>query len=137
MNRSRYVRRLVRDPETGEIIRVPEGDEAANQLAFALATTCSVEFLEAMLHHKSALDEFGGSVFIAASRMRFDDEGNPVEHSEPGAYHTAGYAWNYSKKSRLPQTADEPDSELATVEPERNGDAPPVEIPIGGPEIEE
>ena len=69
MKRQRFVQR---DPAV-------EGTERAQQLAAALAVTCDAEFLERLLAHKTALDEFGGQLFIAAARGKFDQDGNRLD----------------------------------------------------------
>lgn len=131
------MRRLFRDPASGQLVRDIEGDEAAQAEALALATDHSAEFLATLRRHLATVDEFGGSVFIAASRVKFDRDGEVVEHEAPFPYVTQGWVFDYDKKSRLRGQPDEADSSLATAEPEPI-DAPepnghrdePVPIPV-------
>jgi hypothetical protein len=78
-----------------------EGEARAQNLAAALAQKCDPEFLEAVLHMKSALDEFGGQVFIAAARDHFNDQGAVVPVSQPGRWTTYGYLFHYGDKPQI------------------------------------
>lgn len=118
MNRQRYVRRIVPDPaRPGTNVRVDEGTQEAQALALALATVCDEQFLEALLHHKLSLDEFGGEVFIAAARGKFDSRGQLVEHNEPGSHQTTGYVFHYTEKSKVAGQPEEPDVPRGQVAP--------------------
>lgn len=115
MNRQRFIDRDFQD----------EGSERALALAAALAQVCDARFLETLLHHKTALDEFGGQLYIAAARHKFDSEGKPADHSEPGAYETVGYVWHYGHKAQLRGQVTEPDEAWGSAEaPEVEGSEP-------------
>ena len=114
-----------------------EGSQRAQQLGLALAALCDEEFLEALIHHKSALDDFGGDLYIGANRVKYDAEGRRMEKGDtgPGTFVTTGYIFHYGSKSRVKQLATE--EEVAEVpeppqaeeeEPSPNGAEPePVE----------
>jgi hypothetical protein len=115
MNRQKFQRRIFE----------AEGSERSQQLALSLAAECDPEFLETLLHYKSALDEFGGQIYIAAARDKFDTEGNNVEHNEPrGSFETWGYVCHYGHKAQLKGQETEPDVPWGAAEaPEQNGHA--------------
>jgi hypothetical protein len=99
MNRQRFVSR--------DFNR--EGDQRAQQLGLALAAECDPDFLEAFLHHKAAMDEFGGQLYIAAARVKVDADAMPVDHSEAGHYITYGYIFHFGHKAQLKGALEEPD----------------------------
>jgi len=107
VNRQRYVER---DFEG-------EGSDRAQALGLALGQVCDARFLEAILHHKAAIDEFGGQLYIAAAREKFDAEGNRTDG--PGAYETFGYVFLYGSKAKLAgRLAETADAEAAAAPPE-------------------
>lgn len=103
-----------------------EGSERSQALALALAQTCDARFLEAILHHKAALDEFGGQLYIAAAREKFDADGNRTE--TVGAYETFAYIFLFSEKvkiaGRLAETAEAEAAEAPTEAPEPEPEQP-------------
>lgn len=101
MNRQRYI---ARDFEN-------EGSPRSQELAAALATRCDPEFLEVLTRHIAALDEFGGELYLAPSRAKFDAEGKKVEPNEAGSWESTGYIFHYGDRTRLKRIEDEPDAE--------------------------
>lgn len=83
-----------------------EGTDEANAAALALAQLADRELIENLIHHLSALREFGGEVHIGAARARFDDEG---KQSDEGQFHTYAYVIGYTEKSRVKSNVAEPD----------------------------
>lgn len=121
MNRQRFVDR---DFEA-------EGSERSARLAAALAQTCDPEFLEALIHHKAALDEFGGEVYIAASpRPKFNRKGERIEVNEPGNFETLGYIFHFGHRARYQGAIEEPDTPYggAVSHPSSNGDGDPESV---------
>lgn len=120
MNRQRYIDR---DFEA-------EGDVRAQNLAVALAQTCDPDFLEAVFHMKSALDEFGGQAFIAAARDHFNDQGEVVPVNQPGRWQTYGYLIHYGDRPTIKRLQTDEEAEQfdppAQAETEQPADLEPV-----------
>lgn len=111
MNRQRFVDRDFQN----------EGSPRSQELAAALAVQSDPEFLEAVLHAKGALDEFGGQVFVAATRQKVSvDEEGVIRADESGAFATLGYIVHYSSKAsiRRLQTEEETSAVAAPDEPD-------------------
>lgn len=85
-------------------------------LGTVLATSCSEDFLERLIRHKGALDEWGGEIYISAIREKFDAAGNRVEHREAGEYLTVGYIFHYGHRSSVKSQVHEPDTPLVTAQ---------------------
>lgn len=136
MNRNAYSDRIyLNRDEAGErrISAIAStGSEKALELATVLATMCSEDFLEKLIRHKAALDEWGGQIYIATAREKFDASGKLIEHREVGEYLTVGYIFHYGHRSQIKGQVQEPDTPL------HEGEAPkPVEaIANGQPEPE-
>jgi hypothetical protein len=115
MNRSRVIHRDFAN----------EGSQDAQALALALAQITDREFLESLLHHVSALREFGGELYIGTARTRVYN-GQPVEHNDSrGSFITHAYVVGYTEKSRIKNVPEEPDEPFAAAV------APlPVEEPV-------
>jgi hypothetical protein len=142
VNRSRYIDRIyLSQSEDGEHGRISaaadQGTDRAMALATILAATCSEDFLEALIRHKGALDEWGGQMFVSAIREKFDHTGNRVEHRDKGEYLTIGYVVNYGHRSTVKGQVQEPDTPLQAAEipppeavpdPEDNGVPDPEPI---------
>jgi hypothetical protein len=111
VNRQRFV---TRDP-------AEEGEIRSQQLGAALAQQCDPEFLEAVLHMKSALDEFGGQAYIAASRDRFGDDGRP---DESGRFYTWGYIVHYGSKVTIRRLQTDEEVPEEGPPPEADEEAP-------------
>jgi hypothetical protein len=93
-----------------------EGTDDARQIALALAELCDRNFLELLLRHKVALDEFGGEIYLAAVRDKFDKNGRPAAHNDPeGSFLTYAYIVNYGSKAQLKVEA--PNEEAAQPTP--------------------
>lgn len=141
MNRNRYIDRIYLeqspDSDHGRVRgSAPQGTERALALGTILASTCTEDFLEALISHLGALNEWGGEVYISAIRQRFDFDGNVVNHSEPGEYLTIGHVMHYGHRSKVKGQVHEPDTPLVSAEtpeitdeePASNGAEPePVE----------
>ena len=140
MNRNRYIDRIrleqSSDSEHGRIGGyVEQGNQRALALGTILASTCSEDFLEALISHLGALNEWGGEMYVSAIRQRFDFDGNVVDHSEAGEYLTIGHVMHYGHRSKVKGQVHEPDTPLVaadtpepTEEPASNGVEPePVE----------
>lgn len=93
------------------------GTEECRAKAIVLSEIVDEEFLDHLVAHVSALNEFGGEVYISAARQKFNEAGQPVDHSEVGAYETFGYVLHYGHRSRLRGQRAEPDVELNEAEP--------------------
>lgn len=89
-----------------------EGSDAAQYKAQVLAGISDVEFLDAMIRVKAALDAFGGKVFIGADRIRFDRDGKVVSHNEPGQYATTAYVFHFDHEP-MKGVPEEPDLNYA------------------------
>jgi hypothetical protein len=88
-----------------------EGSERSQQLAAALAQVSDPEFLERVLHMKSALDEFGGEFRVQALRHKYDPVGNRLEDMTlDGEYYTDAYMTHYSHYAK--DAPQEPNDEL-------------------------
>jgi hypothetical protein len=142
MNRSRYIDRIhlskSADGEHGRIAGMAaEGTERGIALGTILASMASEDMLEALIRHLGALNEWGGQLYISATRFKFDTEGNRVEHRENGEYLTTGYIVNYGHRSTVKGQVQEPDTPLQAAEipppaavpdPEDNGVPDPEPI---------
>ena len=91
MNRQRYIDR---DFEN-------EGSPRSQEFAAALATRFDPGFLESLTRHLDALDEFGGELYIAPARAKFDGEGNRVDGRHARSWESVGYIFHYGAKARL------------------------------------
>lgn len=137
MNRNRYIDRIYleqsADGEHGRIASVADqGSQRAIDLGTVLASSSSEDFLEALIHHKGALDEWGGEIYISAIREKFDGGGNRIEHREVGEYLTVGYVVHYGHRSSVKGQIQEPDTPLATAQkPEPQPE--PAEVENGVP----
>src|SRR5690349_20712563 len=140
MNRNSYIDRIhlrqSADSEHGEIAAYEQtGTERCVTLSMLLASVASERQLEALISHFSALNEWGGEMFVSAVREKFDPDGRRVEHRDPGEYLTVGYVMHYGHRSSIKGQVHESDTPLASAqlpepseEPASNGAEPePVE----------
>lgn len=73
-----------------------EGGQRSQQLAVALAQISDPEFIEMVVHMKSALDAFGGQVTISALRNKYAVTGERLSDlTKDGEYATDGYGCHY------------------------------------------
>lgn len=115
MNRQRYVDRDFQN----------EGSPRSQELAAALAVQCDPELLEAFLHLKGALDEFGGQAFIAATRERISvEEDGTIRKDERGVFTTLGYIVHYGSKASLKRLQTEEDAGQVEAAPEPDAEQP-------------
>ena len=108
--------RVQRDPDS-------YATEEAHSLALALAATCDPEFLESLLHAKSALDRFGGELFIGTDRRKFNSSGEEITGGI-GDFETIGYAFHWNSRTqvgRVEEAAPEVVEEVVEPEPELVG----------------
>ena len=93
-------------------------DEASQEVALAIAQIADSETLRSFLDTLTALDRFGGELYIGAYRKKFDAQGNIVEPDEVGEYETVGYAWHYEhvakRTAQMTGAEEEPSVSLAS-----------------------
>lgn len=94
INRSRYIQRNFQ----------AEGSEPSAALCHALAQIVDPVLAESILHHLSALDEFGGELYIGANRQPQSD----------GKHLTVGYLVGYNSKAQIKDAPDEDDVAYGT-----------------------
>lgn len=110
MNRSRVI---YRDPNA-------EGSQDAQAAALALAQIVDRPMLESLIHHFSALREFGGETYIGAVRGGDSKSG----------HFTGAYVVGYTEKTRIKANPTEQDQSFAEVEIELPPEAEEEELQV-------
>lgn len=103
-----------------------EGSQRAHQLAQLLAEVADAEFIQSIINAKTAADQFGGQMFVAAKREKFDAEGHPT--TSVGTFETVGYVFHFGHKvTAIHNAVPEPDAPFPVELPEANGTPESVE----------
>jgi hypothetical protein len=131
MNRERFIERNF------EL----EGSDRSILLGQALGQICDPDFIEALLHHIAALDQFGGQLYIAAGpRTKLNNKGQAVDAAEAGSYETLGYVFHYGSKPTIRRLQTEEESGEAPAAPEveepAEAEVEPVNLAEDEPEPE-
>lgn len=112
MNRGWYTQR----DETSEI---GEQSDSARGKALLLAEIADADFIQSIIHVKSALDAFGGKAIIGSKRLKFDKNDNPIPQSKwdeiPGVFRSVAYIVQYDA-TPVRGEPDEPNTTFAEAE---------------------
>lgn len=88
-----------------------EGSQESQAYALALAQIAGPDVIESLVHHFSALHEFGGELYIGTRR----EEVNKGARANPQGRVTVAYVVGYTEKSRIKDNTEEPEETIEDV----------------------
>lgn len=114
--------------EEGQLFPNPdEGNEDAQSVALALAAVADAEFIRSVLTGKTAMDQFGGQLVIAAKRAKINEH-RQIDNENGKERVTIAYAHSYQHVADVLKQEPEADSrphQIDFLEGENgNGDEP-------------
>jgi hypothetical protein len=95
-------------------------------VARALAEIADPLFIQSVLDAKSALDRFGGELFVGTDRRKFNSQGQEISRGV-GDFETVAYVFHWNSRTQIGTEIEEPaqtrEEVVAEVDASPNGEA--------------